>query len=108
FRSVQELSGSEFFSRNGLLFRPTEEVEGLTRGLTQAAQLIGALAEDPSLRGVTQALSLALLGVEKGLVKLDDLTRPLSMAADALENVLARRPAAFSWQEMLSGERSSA
>ena len=106
FRSVQELTGGEFFSRNGLLFRPTAEVAKLSHGLEQTGQLISPLVEDPSLRGLTQTLSLALLGVEKGLVKLDDLSRPLSMAADSLENVLARRPAVFSWQEMLSGEHS--
>jgi hypothetical protein len=108
FHSVQELTGGEFFSRNALLYRPKEEVAGLTWGLTQAAQLIGSLVEDPSLRGLTQALSLALLGVEKNMVKLDDLTRPLSMAAGSLDDVLARRPAVFSWQEMLSGEHPSA
>jgi hopanoid biosynthesis associated RND transporter like protein HpnN len=108
FHSVQELTGGEFFSRNALLYRPKEEVAGLTWGLTQAAQLIGGLVEDPSLRGLTQALSLALLGVEKNMVKLDDLTRPLSMAAGSLDDVLARRPAVFSWQEMLSGEHPSA
>ncbi len=106
FRSVQELTGGEFFSRNGLLFRPTAEVAKLSHGLEQTGQLISPLVEDPSLRGLTQTLSLALLGVEKGMAKLDDLTRPLSMAADSLENVLARRPAVFSWQEMLSGEHS--
>jgi len=106
FRSVQELTGGEFFSRNGLLFRPTAEVAKLSHGLEQTGQLISPLVEDPSLSGLTQTLSLALLGVEKGMAKLDDLTRPLSMAADSLENVLARRPAVFSWQEMLSGEHS--
>jgi uncharacterized protein len=103
FRSVQELTGGEFFSRQALLFQPTAEVAGLTRGLGQADQLVSSLVEDPSLRGLTQALSLGLLGVEKGMVKLDDLSRPVSMAAGSLEDVLARRPAAFSWQEMLSG-----
>src|SRR5579871_1193112 len=103
FNAVQELTGGEFFSREGLLFRPKTEVASLTQGLTQANQLISALVEDPSLRGLTQALSLTLLGVEKGMARLDDLARPMSMAADALENVLAHRPAVFSWQEMLSG-----
>ena len=40
--------------------------------------------------------------------KLDDLTRPLSMAADTIDDVLAGRPARFSWQELLSGKRPGA
>jgi hopanoid biosynthesis associated RND transporter like protein HpnN len=105
FRSVQELTGGEFFSREGLLFRSKEEVAALTQGLGKANQLVSALAEDPSLRGLTEALSLALLGVEKNMTTLDALARPLSMASDSLENLLAGRPAVFSWQEMLSGAR---
>ena len=36
------------------------------------------------------------------MTTLDELARPLSMAATTFEDVLAGRPAAFSWQEMLS------
>ena len=61
FHSVEDLTGGEFFARNGLLFRPKDEVASFSQGLGQAAQLIGALAEDPSLRGLTQGLSLACL-----------------------------------------------
>src|SRR5262249_49091348 len=39
------------------------------------------------------------------MTTLDQLARPLSMASDTIENVLAARPAVFSWQEMLSGEK---
>jgi len=102
-RSVQELTGGDFFARNALLFRPTDEISRLTQGLTRTGQLINALAEDPSLRGMTQGLSLALVGVERKMTTLDQLARPLSMASDSIEGVLAGRPAAFSWQEMLSG-----
>ena len=53
---------------------------------------------------MAKALSLGLLGVQKGKVTLDDLARPLGMAADTVEDVLAGRPAHFSWQVMLKGE----
>jgi hopanoid biosynthesis associated RND transporter like protein HpnN len=33
------------------------------------------------------------------------MTRPMSMASDTLDNVLAGRPAVFSWQELLSGKK---
>ena len=56
FRSVDDIEGSEFFARNGLLFRPTDDVASMAKGLGQAAPLIGTLASDPSLRGMTRAL----------------------------------------------------
>jgi hopanoid biosynthesis associated RND transporter like protein HpnN len=107
FKSVEDLSSSDFFARNALLFRPTADVQRLTGGLAGAGPIVDTLIGDPSLRGLTRALSMALVGVRYGASKLDDLTRPLSMAADSLDQVLARRPAVFSWQEMMSGRRST-
>jgi hopanoid biosynthesis associated RND transporter like protein HpnN len=108
FRSVEDLIRSEFFSRNGLLFGPTEDVERLTQGLGQAGPVIGTLVGDPSLRGMTRALSFAFIAIQNHSTTLDALARPLSMAADTLDDVLAGRAAAFSWQELLIGHRQSA
>lgn len=105
FREVHDLSGDPFFARNGLLFQPTEDVARLAGGLGQAAPFVGALAGDPSLRGLTRMLAMGLGGVQQGMSKLDDLARPLSMVADTLDNALAGRPAVFSWKELLSGKR---
>ena len=104
FRSVNDLSDSAFFARHALLFQPAAEVARVTKGLGRAGPLIDTLDKDPSLRGLTRALSLALVGVQYGMTKLDDYTRPLSLASDALDSVLAGRPAVFSWQEMLNGK----
>jgi hypothetical protein len=87
-----------------LLYRPTEDVTSFAKGLGQAAPLIGTLVGDPSLRGLTRTLSLGLIGVQNKMVTLDALTRPLSMSSTTLENVLAGRPASFSWQAMVSGQ----
>ena len=103
FQSVQNMAGSEFFVRNALLFRPTEDVDKLTKGLAQAGPLVATLADDPSLRGITRALSLGLVGVQKGMTTLDALNRPFSLASTTIEEALAGRPASFSWQSMLNG-----
>ncbi|MGA8559456.1 MAG: MMPL family transporter, partial [Pseudolabrys sp.] len=105
FRSVDDIGGSEFFARNGLLYRPTDDVASFAKGLGQAAPLIGTLVGDPSLRGLTRTISLGLIGVQNQMVTLDALTRPLSMASTTLENVLSGRPASFSWQAMVSGHQ---
>ena len=104
FHSVDDIGGSEFFARNGLLYRPTEDVANFTKGLGQAAPLVGTLVGDPSLRGLTRTLSLGLIGVQNGMITLDALARPLSMASTTLEDALAGRPASFSWQAMLNGQ----
>ena len=104
FSSVNEPGASPLFTRNGLLFLPTETVEKVTGGLAQAQPLMRTLATDPSLRGLTQVLGFGLIGVQTDRLKLDDMTRPLTLAAKTLEDVLAGRPASFSWQSLMRGQ----
>jgi hopanoid biosynthesis associated RND transporter like protein HpnN len=104
FRSVTEQGGGAFFRRNGLLFAPTDRLDHMTGALSRAGPLIGALASDPSLRGLAQALSFALMGVQQQELPLDAMTRPLNMAAEPIEKALAGEPAAFSWKELLQGD----
>src|SRR5262249_10646527 len=88
------------FQRNGLLFLPTDEVKETTAQLTEAQPLLQVLVADPSWRGLIQVLQFGLAGLNRGQYTLDDMTRPLSMFATPLENVIAGRPAAFSWREL--------
>jgi hypothetical protein len=104
FRTVDEPASSPLFTQNGLLFLPTDELERSMGALAQARPLVQVLVTDPSLRGLVQVLSLGLTGVEVERLALDDMTRPLTMAADALEDTLAGRPASFSWQGLMRGE----
>jgi uncharacterized protein len=104
FPAVHQPEGGSFFERNGLLYLPTDEVQRVTDGLTRADALLETLAADPSLRGTLDALSLGFMGVERKELKIDDMTRPLTSAADAAEAILAGRPAAFSWQVLASGK----
>src|SRR5207302_8978847 len=94
----------EFFERNGLLYLPTGEIERLTGSLMQGAPLLQKLSADPSLRGSLNALGLGLTGVEFGQLALDDLAPPMTMAADAVSEALAGRPASFSWRVLASGK----
>jgi hopanoid biosynthesis associated RND transporter like protein HpnN len=100
FLAVSQPGGGKFFEQNGLLFLPVDEVARFTNGLRQVDVLLGALAEDPSLRGILSALSMVLVGVKKGLVGFDDMARPLAMAAGTVEAAAANRPASFSWQAL--------
>ena len=104
FHSVSDLADGEFFARNAWLFLPAAQVTRLTNGLGRAAPMIATLSGDPSLRGLTKGLSLALAGIQYHVVTLDDLAPSLSQAAATIEEALAGRPANFSWQQLLSGK----
>jgi len=104
FLAVRQPQGAGFFERNGLLYLSTEEVKRVTDWLTRADALIGTLAADPSLRGTLDALSLGIIGVQRKEVKLDDTTQSLTMAADAVEAILAGQPASFSWRVLVSNK----
>ena len=106
FRSVSTPGSGEIFRHSGLLFQPLTDVKRSIGGLSNADFLIGTLAADPSLRGTMQVLSLAAEGVQGGEIKLNELVWPLSLASGTLEDLLAGKPAAFSWQELVQGSRS--
>jgi uncharacterized protein len=101
FDTVDEPASSTLFVRNGFLFLPPDQLEKATGALTEAKPLIQVLQTDPSLRGLVRVVSFGLAGVENDRLTLDDMTRPLSLAAASLESVLAGRPARFSWQELM-------
>jgi len=97
-REVREPQSSKFFKQNALLFLPTSKVAVITDGLARAAPLFETLAADPSLGGALDALALGLMGVQRGELNLDAMSRPMRMASDTLEKLLAGRPTSFSWQ----------
>ena len=107
FHAVRELDGDPFFVKNGLLFQPEAELAGMAQGLGRAGPIIGALAGDPSLRGLTRALSFGMLGVQTGQAKLEDLQRAFTMSSDTIDQVTAGQPASFSWRMLMTGQKPS-
>jgi uncharacterized protein len=101
-RAIHRPGGGDFFERNGLLFQSSEQLARTTKGLTDAEPILETLAADPSLRGELDALSLGVMGVQRRKLKLDDLTRPLTMVAATLDDILAGRPASFSFRALAS------
>jgi len=104
FRAVMQPDSGEFFEHNGLLFATVAKVKQSVGGLSKAQFLVAALASDPSLRGVMNALSFTAQGVLGGQVKIDQLVWPLSLADKTLSEVLSGSAASFSWQELMNGE----
>jgi hypothetical protein len=93
-----------FFEHNALLFLPEQDAGRITGELSHSAPLLRMLASDPSLRGIANVLSFAAAGVERKQIELSDLARPLTLGADTLSQVLAGRPASFSWRVLMQGQ----
>jgi hopanoid biosynthesis associated RND transporter like protein HpnN len=103
YRAVRRPDGGPFFERAGLLFESTAEVSRTTQQLILAQPLLGMLAADPTLRGLMDALSLMLEGVEHDPARVDEFAQPLASLADAIDAVVAGQIPAFSWHTLITG-----
>jgi hopanoid biosynthesis associated RND transporter like protein HpnN len=108
FISVSNIAGLPFFARNGFLYLPLPELERAMAGMSQGGPLIQDLTSDPSLRGLVAALEDGLIGVNSNKLKLDDMARVFDSSAQTLEDVVAGRPASFSWRVLAQGHPAEA
>jgi hopanoid biosynthesis associated RND transporter like protein HpnN len=106
FKSVSRPPAEAFFERNGLLFQSPEELAKTTAQLAQAEPIVHDLSADPSLRGLMDALTDGLMGVQAGRYKLDALTGTFERVTATLEDILAGRPASFSWRALAEGKNA--
>ncbi|MDO8606822.1 MAG: MMPL family transporter [Phaeospirillum sp.] len=93
-----------FFRRNGLLFLSPDELTELSDKLIQAQPMLGAVARDPSLRGLLSSVELILQGVAHGQAKPQDI-EPLIAQLDAAAALIAEGKTAppADWQSMMAG-----
>jgi hopanoid biosynthesis associated RND transporter like protein HpnN len=108
FPVVRQPGGGPFFLQNGLLFLPRTDVEKTMQQMIAAQPFLGALAADPSLRGVMDSLSTALLGVQHGQAKLEQIDKPMKEFASTLGAVAQGRSAYLSWQSLITGRADPA
>ena len=101
FLSLRQPGGGPFFERNGLLFLDLPQTQSAVDQIIAAQPFLGSLAADPSLRGVMDSLSTALVGVERGQITLDRLERPLSELDRTLDALFANHPTPHSWRKMM-------
>lgn len=104
FIEIERPGGGPFFDNNGLLFLPTPEVAKQTAQLVSGAPIFSILVDDPSIRGLTGVLEFGLGGAARGRYTRDSMARPLTVVAEAVEQVLANQPAWFSWQGLAKNE----
>ncbi|WP_322062119.1 MMPL family transporter [Paraburkholderia sp. J63] len=108
FSAVSQPAGGPFFEHNGLLFPSTQTVLSTTGQLVQARPLVNQLAKDPSLAGLAGTLTTTLqLPLTIGQVKLPQMANLLGSAADVVDQVLAGKPAAFSWRALVDKDAAT-
>lgn len=103
FLTVRRPDGGPFFDQNGMLFQSMTEVKDTTQQLIQAQPFLGAIAMDPSLRGIMDSLSLMLEGVKRGQTKIDPILRLLEGISSRLEKVASGRHASLAWRSVVTG-----
>ena len=103
FRAIQRPDSGPFWAHNGWLFASTEDVKTGIAQLLKSQPLLGSMASDPSLRGLTNTLSLAMRGLNDGQVSPEQLRAPMHILADALQSMGAGKPTFFSWRTLISG-----
>jgi hypothetical protein len=106
-RALQFPQGDPFVAREGLLFLSVPQLVQTSDSLKNATPLLGALAQDPSLRGIFSALSASTASSAGMPGAAGSLTTPISMLSNTLDDVLAGRPAHFSWRNLLNGRPAS-
>jgi uncharacterized protein len=104
FSSVRQPDASPFLERNALLFLDVDPLQDLLDKTIDAQPFLGYLAEDPSLRGLVQALSLIAEGVKRKQANLTSFTPELEAFHQALA---APDPSPMSWQNLLAGSVTS-
>jgi hopanoid biosynthesis associated RND transporter like protein HpnN len=102
---VQRRGGGPFFDRNGLLFLSTDEVRQTTESLIRAQPVLGTLSADPTLNGLAKALGFIPSAVEADRGTWAEFEKPLVQISKAIDDTLAGQPTAFSWGELLTGEK---
>jgi uncharacterized protein len=102
FTEVREPTGGAFFRKNGLLYLSPEQLQQVSTDLAAAQPLLGALAQDPSIRGFFALVSRGLDGAEAGEALANQLTPALNQATQVITAQTQGNPIRFDWAGTLS------
>jgi len=99
-QTLSQPGGGEFFARQGLLYLSVDELWALDDKLADAAPLLGTLAEDASLRGLFETLSLGLDEADDPAAQAS-LARLFERVSGALERYAAGDTTPIRWRDEL-------
>ncbi len=96
---------NQYFRDNGILFLGVEEIRRDMNSLVAQREFLQPLAEDLSLRGLSEALLFGLKQVGSSERGVAAFAKGLDNFTDAFDAVLAGKPAKVSWEKLLAGGR---
>ena len=99
FRNVFVPSEGEFFDDNGLLYLERAELEDLVERLSEAQPALAALAEDPSLRGLSEQLIDAVDAAVDGETLPGGFVRISDRVSQVAEDLATGQAVARSWED---------
>ncbi len=102
FTYVERPDNIPFFRKNGLLFLSQDKLAEILNQLVEAQPLLGALAADPSLRGLFETMNLTLMGLDHGQVDYKSLDKPFTQLAATIEAALTGHDKPLAWQALMS------
>lgn len=103
FESAIIPTDNAFFKQQALLFLSLDELDDLSKKLTDAQPFIGYLAQHYNLEGLLEIIRQALEEKDKSLPM--NLTPLLTAIDDTIERRLNQNPRYLSWQNLLADHR---
>ena len=103
FISVRRPDASPYLARNAFLFLDPDTLQAVLNQTIDAQPFLAQLVADPSLRGLSEALSLIAQGVERGQVDLKPFRAALGSFQSALAAAADGSPKPLSWERLLAG-----
>ncbi|NHN87240.1 MMPL family transporter [Acetobacter conturbans] len=103
FNYVRLPDDTPYLNRNGLMFLDAKSLSKVLDDTIAAQPFLGALAADPSARGLFDSLGLIAEGVKRGQANLGGFQTALNGFADNLQAAADGHPTPLSWQRLLAG-----
>ncbi|WP_291363768.1 MMPL family transporter [Acetobacter sp. UBA5411] len=103
FNYIRLPDDNAYLNRNGLMFLDQKALSKVLDDTVAAQPFLGALAADPSARGLFDSLGLIAEGVKRGQANMAGFQAPLNGFANSLEAAANGHPEFLSWQQLLAG-----
>lgn len=104
FVSVSEPDANPYYIRNGFLFLDSDTLEPVLDSTIAAQPFLGALAADPSARGLFGTFNLMAMGIQHGQKLPPSFSGALNTLASTLDRASHGDAQPLSWQTMLAGK----
>ncbi len=97
-------AGAAFYSHEGLLLLPVDQLAKLLNSIIAAQPFLGELTADPSARGLFNGLGLIAQGVSAGQANLTPYAAALNGVKTTLQQAADGHPEPLSWEALLNSD----